>query len=187
MSLEGFPDEALLALVARGEEGALSVLYDRYASAMLGLAYRMGFGKEAQEDAVQEIFLRLWNKAASFDPKKATARSWILAVGHHYCVDKVRSEASRPKALEPFQNEDGPEEAFDVPGEELGEENALNRVRLQRALKILNPDERAIIQALHYQGYTYPEAAQLLGMPLGTLKAKLSKAMMKLREVLREA
>jgi RNA polymerase sigma-70 factor (ECF subfamily) len=183
MSLEGFPDEALLALVARGEESALSTLYDRYASAMLGLAYRMGFSKEAQEDAVQEIFLRLWNKAASFDPKKATARSWILAVGHHYCVDKVRAEASRPKALEPQD----PDEAFDIPGEGLSEENALNRIRLQRALRALQPDERAIVQALHYQGYTYPEAALLLGIPLGTLKAKLSKAMTKLREVLREA
>lgn len=182
MSLEGFPDEALLALVARGEESALSTLYDRYASAMLGLAYRMGFSKEAQEDAVQEIFLRLWNKAASFDPKKATARSWILAVGHHYCVDRVRAEASRPKA-QPLDQD----EAFDIPGEGLGEENALNRIRLQRALRALQPDERAIIQALHYRGYTYPEAALLLGMPLGTLKAKLSKAMTKLREVLREA
>lgn len=184
MSLEGFPDEALLALVARREEEALSVLYDRYASAMTGLAYRMGFDKEARGDCVQEIFFRIWSRAASFDPKKATGRSWILAVGHHYCVDRVRSDASRPKALEPLQDE---EEAFDLPGPGLDEENALNRIRIGEALHSLNPDERQIIEALHYKGYTYPEATKVLNMSLGTLKAKLSKAMSKLREVLHEA
>lgn len=185
MSLEGFSDEALLALVAKGEEDALGILYDRYASAMLGLAYRMGFTRDAQEDAAQEIFFRIWNKAESFDPQKATARSWILAVGHHYCVDRVRSEASRPKALEP--DPETPEEAFDLAGPGLDEEGALNRVRIARALEVLSPDERSIIEALHYKGYTYLEAAELLRMPLGTLKAKLSKAMSKLREVLHEA
>ncbi len=183
MSLDGFSDEALLALVAKGEEDALSTLYDHYASAMLGLGYRMGFTRDAQEDAVQEIFFRIWNKAGSFDGQKATARSWILAVGHHYCVDKVRSEASRPKALEPLEDE----EAFDIAGPGLDEEGVLNRMRITAALKVLAPDERAIVEALHYKGYTYPEAAELLKMPLGTLKAKLSRAMSKLREVLHEA
>lgn len=186
-TLEGFPDETLLALVARADEAALGVLYDRYASAMLGLVRRMGFDPGAQEDAVQEIFVRLWNRAASFDFRKASGRSWILAVGHHYCVDRVRSEAVRPKAQELLKDEDGEDEAFDVPGEGLNEENALNRVRIQRALAALEPTERAIIEALHYRGHTYPEAAELLNIPLGTLKAKLSKAMSKLREVLREA
>jgi RNA polymerase sigma-70 factor, ECF subfamily len=187
MSLEGFPDETLLALVARADEAALGILYDRYASAMLGLARRMGFNADAQEDAVQEIFIRIWKKAASFDNSKASGRSWILAVGHHYCVDKVRAEAIRPKALEPFQNGEGQDEAFDVAGEGLNEENALNRIRITRALAVLDSTERSIIEALHYKGYTYPEAALLLELPLGTLKAKLSKAMTKLREVLREA
>lgn len=186
MSLDGFPDEALLALVARGEEEALGIIYDRYASAVLGLAFRMGFDGSAQEDCLQEVFVRIWKRAASFDPKRASGRSWMLAVAHHYCVDRVRQEASRPKALEPFQDE-AADEAFDIAGPGLDEEGALNRVRLAQALGVLEPDERRIIEALHYQGYTYPQAAQVLGMPLGTLKAKLAKAMGKLREVLREA
>lgn len=185
MSLEGFPDEALLALIARGEEEALGIVYDRYASAVLGLAFRMGFDSAAQEDCVQEVFVRIWKRAASFDPKRASGRSWILAVAHHYCVDRVRQEASRPRALEPLQEDS--DEAFDLAGPGLDEEGALNRVRLSQALGVLEPDERRIIEALHYQGYTYPQAAVALGMPLGTLKAKLARAMHKLREVLGEA
>lgn len=187
MTLEEFPDETLLTLMARGDENALGILYDRYASAMLGLARRMGFDENAQEDALQEIFVRLWNKASSFDHRKATGRSWVLAVGHHYCVDKVRADASRPKAQGPLQNDEGEDEAFDLPGRGINEENSLNRIRIEKAMLVLEPTERSIVLALHYQGYTYPEAAELLKIPLGTLKAKLSKAMNKLREVLREA
>lgn len=187
MTLESFPDEALLALVARGTEEAIGVLYDRYAGAVLGLARRMGFDGAAQEDCVQEVFYRIWNRAGSFDPRKASGRSWVLAVAHHYCVDRVRTEAARPKALEPLPDEKHAEDSFDLPGPSLDEENALNRVRIARALQSLSPEERAVIETLHYQGHTYPEAARVLGIPLGTLKARAGRAMQKLREVLSEA
>lgn len=186
MTLEPFPDEALLALVARGTEEALGVLYDRYAGAVLGLARRMGFDRAAQEDCMQEVFYRIWNRAGSFDPRKASGRSWVLAVAHHYCVDRVRTEASRPKALEPFPGEEHTEDPFDLPGPGLDEENALNRVRIAAALQSLSPEERAVIEALHYQGHTYPEAARVLGIPLGTLKSRAGRALQKLREVLSE-
>jgi RNA polymerase sigma-70 factor (ECF subfamily) len=187
MPLETFPDEALLVLVSRGNQDALASLYDRYASAVLGLARRMGFDKTAQEDCVQEVFMRIWNRAGSFEAGRASGRSWVLAVAHHYCVDRVRQEASRPKGFDPIVTEDSEDEAFDLPGKGLNEEGALNRIRIQKALKVLSPDEYAVIEMLHYQGHTYPEAAKQLGIPLGTLKARTRRAMEKLREVLYEA
>ena len=187
MSLEVFSDEAILALVAQSDQEALAVLYDRYASAMLGLSRRMGFDQNAQEDCVQEIFLRIWNKASSFNHKKASGRSWILAVGHHYCVDRVRQEASRPKPLEPIADDDSDDQAFDIPGPGLNEEAALNRVRIARAMKTLDQGEQAVVELLHYRGFTYPEAAKALNVPLGTFKARVGRAMAKLREALHEA
>ena len=186
MTLQTFPDEALLVLIARRNQDALSELYDRYASAVLGLARRMGFDQSAQEDCVQEVFMRIWNRATSFDPHKASGRSWVLAVAHHYCVDRVRQDASRPKSFDPIEDEEG-EETFDLPGPGLDEEGALNRIRLSKALQVLSPDEKAVIEMLHYQGHTYPDAARQLGIPLGTLKARARRAMEKLREVLYEA
>lgn len=185
--LRSFSDEALLALVARADPEALGVLYDRYASAIYGLARRMGFDPTTQEDCVQEVFVRIWNKAGSFDPKRASGRGWLLAVAHHYCVDKVRNQASRPQALSVYPDDDNHPEAFDLPGPGLDEEAALNRVRLARAMGFLKPEERQVLEALYYQGYTYPGAAQVLGMPLGTFKSRVQKALQKLREVLREA
>lgn len=186
MSLEHFSDEALLALVARGDEEALRWLYRRYAGAVLALAKRMGLDAAAREDCVQEVFQRIWRGAASFDPRKTQARSWLLAVAHHMAVDLVRRDAARPKALEPAQDEEDPE-AFDLPGPGLDEGRALDRVRIQRALGALSPEERSVIEVLYYQGYAHGEAAEHLGIPLGTLKTRARRALEKLREVLGEA
>lgn len=185
MSLEAFPDEALLALVARGEEEALRVLYRRYAGSFLALARRMGLDEKTGEDLVQEAFLRIWKGAQGFDPRRASARSWILAVGHHLAVDLRRRLEARPKPLEPLDPEEG-EEAFDLPGPGLDEEGLLNRHRLQKALGGLEPKERRLLELLYYQGLTQEEAAQALGLPLGTVKTWARRALLKLREVLRE-
>lgn len=184
MSLEGLSDEALLALVARGDEEALRWLFRRYAGSFLALARRMGLDAAAQEDVVQEAFVRVWKNARQFDPRRASARAWLLGVGHHTAVDHLRRLEARPKALEP-QGEDG-EEAFDLPGDGLNEEGHLDRVRLQRALKRLSPEEREAIEVLYYQGHSHLEAARLLGIPLGTLKTRARRALLRLKEELHE-
>ncbi|GAA6758000.1 sigma-70 family RNA polymerase sigma factor [Thermus oshimai] len=184
MSLEGFSDEALLALVARGEEEALRWLFRRYAEAFLALARRMGLDANAQEDVVQEAFVRVWKNARQFDPRRASARAWLLAVGHHTAVDHIRRLEARPKALEPqFEEADG---EFDLPCDGLNEEGHLDRVRIQRALKRLGPEERRVIVLLYYQGHSHQEAAELLGIPLGTLKTWARRALLRLREELHE-
>ena len=132
---------------------------------------------------MQEIFIRIWEKASSFDKTKATARSWILAVGHHYCVDRVRRDSVRPKAVNP----DEEDESFDVPSQKLDEYHLLDRIRIRKAMQRLSPDEAKVVETLHFLGMTYTEAAKHLSMPLGTLKLRASDAMKKLRGVLHEA
>ncbi|KGQ21226.1 sigma-70 family RNA polymerase sigma factor [Thermus filiformis] len=186
--LEAFSDEALLALLARGgpreKEEALKVLFKRYAPSFLGLFRRMGLDRATGEDLVQEAFVRVYERAGSFDPRRAPARTWLLSLAHHLAVDELRRRRARPRLLEPDPEE--AEAAFDLPGERLDEEAALDRVRLGEALKVLSPEERAVIQALFYEGYTHEEAAQRLGLPLGTVKTRARRALLKLKEVLRE-
>ena len=177
MSLEGLSDEALLALVARGDEEVLRLLFRRYAGAFLGLARRMGLDRTAQEDVAQEAFVKGWRSAGQFDPRRATARAWLLAVGHHTAVDFLRRLEARPKALDPGAEE--AQEAFDLPGPGLDEEGHLDRVRLGQALARLSPEEREVIEVLFYQGYSHQEAAQRLGIPLGTLKARARLALLR--------
>lgn len=184
MSLEGLSDEALLALVARGEEEALRWLFRRYAGAFLSLARRMGLDANAQEDVVQEAFIKIWRSSRQFDPRRASARAWLLAVGHHTAVDHIRRLEARPKPLEPQKDE--AEEAFDLPGDGLDEEGHLDRIRLRDALRHLSPEERQVVEVLYYQGYSHQEAARLLGIPLGTLKTRARRALLRLKEELHE-
>ncbi len=186
MSLEAFSDEALLALVARREEEALRVLFKRYSGAFLGLARRLGLDAATSEDVVQEIFLRIWNGASTFDPRRASARAWLFSLAHHAVVDELRRRRARPQAVDPVSDPEGEEVAFDLPGPGLNEEGHLDRLRLTRALKILPPEEAEIIHLLFYQGYTHEEAARRLGLPLGTLKTRARRALFRLKEVLGE-
>lgn len=87
MSLEAFSDEALLVLAARGEEAALQQIFRRYAGAFLGLSRRMGLDSASQEDVVQEVFSKIWKNAREFNPQRASARAWLLAIAHHTTVD----------------------------------------------------------------------------------------------------
>lgn len=183
MSLEAFSDEALLALAARGEEAVLKELFRRYAGAFLGLARRMGLDAASREDVVQEAFSKIWQKAREFDPRRASARAWLLAIAHHTTVDHLRRLEARPKPLELEEEA----EAFDLPGVGLDEEGHLNRIRLAQALERLSPEEREVIEVLFYQGYTHQEAALRLGLPLGTLKTRARRALARLKEVLHEA
>lgn len=184
MSLEAFSDEALLALVARGDEAALQQIFRRYAGAFLGLARRLGLDSASQEDVVQEVFTKIWKNAREFDPRRASARAWLLAIAHHTTVDHLRRLEARPQALEPTEEEP---EAFDLPGPGLDEEHHLDRIRLRRALAHLEPEERAVIEVLFYQGYAHQEAALKLNIPLGTLKTRARRALARLKEELREA
>ncbi|AFV77358.1 DNA-directed RNA polymerase specialized sigma subunit, sigma24 (plasmid) [Thermus oshimai JL-2] len=185
MSLEAFADEALLALVARGEEKALEVLLDRYGGVFLALARRLGLDESTAEDVVQEAFLRIWRGASSFDPRRASARAWLLSVAHHAAVDELRRRRARPEPLEPPEDEE--EKAFDLPGPGPDEEARLDRVRLEGALRHLSEEERVVIHLLYFRGYTHEEAARRLGLPLGTLKTRARRALLRLKEVLREA
>jgi RNA polymerase sigma-70 factor (ECF subfamily) len=184
MSLEAFSDEALLALAAKGEEAALQQIFRRYAGAFLGLARRMGLDSASREDVVQEVFSKIWRNAREFDPKRASARAWLLAIAHHTTVDQLRRLEARPQALEPTEDEP---EAFDLPGPGLDEEHHLDRIRLRQALARLESEEREVIEVLFFQGYAHQEAARKLDIPLGTLKTRARRALSRLKEELREA
>src|SRR5437016_12174134 len=94
----GFPDEALLALVARGDEDALAELYDRYSRVAYGLALRIVRDPALAEDAVQEAFLTVWRTAGKFTAERAKPSTWILTLAHRRAVDVVRREERRRAA-----------------------------------------------------------------------------------------
>ena len=173
-------DEALVALVARGDEDALAELYDRIGRIAYGLALRVLRDDRLAEDAVQDGFLAAWRTAAAFRPERAKASTWVLTLVHRRAVDLVRREERR--RAEPLAEEASVAEAAE-PTEEAAWLR-FERERVQAALGQLPDTQREALELAYYGGFSQSELADRLGVPLGTIKSRMFAGLARLRELL---
>jgi len=174
-------DEAVLALIARSDEQALSELYRRFSRLAYGLAFRILRDDALAQDAVQEAFLGVWRAAGRFTAERAKPSTWLLTLVHRRAVDLVRrEERRRTEQLQPDSepiSSEGPDEL-----ELLSE-----RQSIREALRKLPPEQREAIELAYYGGYTQSELAERLGQPLGTIKSRMFTGLARLRETLEES
>ena len=182
----GASDEQVLAAVARGEHEALAALYDRYAGAVFAMALRIVADREVAEEVTQEIFLRVWRHAASYDPKRGKVTTWMLGLTHNLAIDQVRRRRTQARPM-PVDDDgeamtaDVPDPAVDVEAEVWGAERG--RV-LAAALQDLPPPQREVIEHAYFRGLTQVEIAARVGIPLGTVKTRLRLGVRRLRTIL---
>ncbi|GMA36971.1 sigma-70 family RNA polymerase sigma factor [Demequina litorisediminis] len=172
---------ALLERTALGDTAAYEELYDLVAGAVFGLALRIVRDRDMAEDVAQEALVEVWRRAARYDRSAGTARAWILTIAHRRAVDRVRSEQAHSTRLQahgaPAEvDHEGPE---DVIEEMHGEWQA---ARVRAGLATLTERQREALDLCFYKGFTHREAAQALGIPLGTAKARIRDALIKLRD-----
>ena len=174
-------DEALIALVGRGDDEALGSLYDRFGRIAYGLALRILRDRVLAEDAVQDAFLTIWRSAASFSADRSKPSTWILTLVHRRAVDLVRREERR--------RGDPLEELAHPAGGATDEEAALRSKRraVQEALRRLPDDQREALELAYYGGFSQSELAERLGQPLGTIKSRMFTGLARLRDLLAEA
>lgn len=186
-ALAHLSDEAIVALVARGEEAALAELYDRYGAPAYVLARRVVRDSALAEDAVQEAFLAIWRGASRFVPERARAATWIMTLVHRRAVDLVRREQRRhaeplpdPPAVDAtvFSHDGAGPSAADAVWLRL------EREQVQAALEKLPDQQRETLELAYYGGFTQAELAERLGRPLGTIKSQMYTALSSLRELL---
>ena len=173
-------DEALVAVVARGDDTALAELYDRVGRVAYGLAFRVLRDDRLAEDAVQEAFLAVWRTAGAFRAERAKASTWIMTLVHRRAVDLVRREERR--RADPLDDA-----MMDVSTGDSAEDVAwlgFERERVQGALKQLPDTQREAIELAYYGGYSQSELAERLGQPLGTIKSRMFAGLARLRELL---
>ena len=178
-------DEALVALVARGDESALGELYDRVGRVAYGIAYRILRDERLAEDAVQEGFLAAWRSAAAFRAERAKASTWIVTLVHRRAVDIVRREERR--RTEPLDLDDRADPADPSGSAEDEAWLGFERNRVQAAIRTLPDAQRETIELAYYGGYSQSELAERLGVPLGTIKSRMFAGLARLREVLDDA
>jgi RNA polymerase sigma-70 factor (ECF subfamily) len=181
------PDDVLMDGVRRGDGHAIAALYDRYSNLVFSLGLRMLGDREATEELVQEVFVRAWRQAATYQPSLGKLSNWLLGIARNLAVDELRKRAARPQ-----RSAGDPEEQLstiastntDDPAEQL--EIGDQRDEVRRALDALPPPQRQVIELAYYSGLTQTEIAALLNDPLGTVKTRMRLATYKLRELLRE-
>src|SRR5256714_115917 len=174
-------DRSLLRRVVRGDQGAFSSLYDRYGASAFGLALKICNNRALAEDVVQEAFLSIWQRAGRFDPERGSVAAYLFAAVHNKAVDAVRHEESlrrREEGVADF--------AAETEGEEVVEAAWLGvrRKEVRSAVARLSPVQREALELASFEGLTYSEVADKLGIPLGTAKTRLRDGMIRLRALL---
>lgn len=170
---------ALLAACARGEREALRQIYEIEAPSMLGIALRILRRRDLAEDLVHDALLRVWRSAGRYDPALGAPRAWLYALLRNLCLNRLRDgreqatdEATLDELLEPALNPT-------ATAERLAEGSAL-----RRCLEGLEPRRRDCVVLAFAGGLSHGEVAGHLGVPLGTAKAWIRRALLQLRQCL---
>jgi RNA polymerase sigma-70 factor (ECF subfamily) len=172
-------DEDLISLVQARDSEAFAGLYDRHGRAAYSLAYRMMGERQAAEDLVQEVFLKVWRAAGSYRAERGSVRTWLLSIVHNRGIDQLRSTASRQRMQEKVEASaprSQPSEAFAQSWRNFRRDQA------REALKTLPQEQLKILELAYFSGYTHVEIAELLGLPLGTVKGRMRLGLKKVRD-----
>lgn len=169
----------LLRSLAAGDRPALAELYRRTSAKLYGVCLRLLADEGEAQDVLQDVYLTVWRRAASFDPAKSSPITWLCVVARNKAIDRLRSP--RPKLA-------GVEEAAGVSDERPGAveiiEQRQQASRLADCLERLDEAPRKAIREAFFAGATYSDLAKRDSVPLGTMKSWIRRALLRLRECL---
>ena len=176
-------DLELMRRVSENDPESVSHLYDRFASLVYRLAFQAMPTRADAEDAVQEIFVRLWRTADRYDPKRAALVTWVMLISRRHLVDRLRRTKARVKAISLDDRQssmDNSEEMQPATGLSL-EENERFGELMSRVNKL--PDlQKTVVTRAYLGGQTLRQIGEELNTPIGTIKSALSRALVRLRE-----
>jgi RNA polymerase sigma-70 factor (ECF subfamily) len=179
-------DETLLMLIARSQENALSELYDRYSRLIYSVALNSLGDSTRAEEVTQDVFVRVWQKARTYQSEQGRVVSWLTSIARHRSIDLYRQSVSHHENLHVSWQET---EMVDLPdGQNVEWEVDLlqRQQRIRCAVAQLPAEQKKVLAMAFFQGLTHPEIAETLGEPLGTVKTRIRLGMQKLRLLLQD-
>ncbi len=186
MDYKKFDDESLIRLITKSQTEALGELYDRYNRLVFGMARNAVSDQALAEEITQDVFMRVWNKANTYQAEQGKVVNWIAGITRNRAIDVFRHHRSvqdgNSLSLEDLPFFDPPD-SLNVESEI---ESKLKKQRIQQALFLLPKEQRDALALAYFRGYTHEEAAVVLGQPLGTVKTRIRLGMQKLRELLED-
>lgn len=174
---------AALARVASGDRRALEEVYRRTSAKLFGVVLRILPDRPDAEDVLQEVYLLVWRKAATFDPARASPITWLATLARNRAIDRVRSGRGRT-----FVGEEavaGTADAAPLASQVM--ESAEDAGRIEQCLDELEAPQAGAVRQAFFEGLTYDALAQRAGVPLGTMKSWIRRSLLRLRDCLGEA
>lgn len=169
----------LLSRVALRDRAAFKALYDRTSAKLFGVTLRILSNRSEAEDALQEVFIKVWQRAEGYRPDAASPMTWLITIARNHAIDKVRARRSGHTDIE---------EAFDLADSGMSpEQSAINTDdgnRIDDCMKSLKPDRAEAVRRVYVEGESYNELADRLAVPLNTVRTWLRRSLLALRECL---
>jgi RNA polymerase sigma-70 factor (ECF subfamily) len=174
----------LIARVARRERAAFEELYTRYANILYATALKFLKEDADAQDVVQDVFIQIWEKAKLYDPAKGKPLTWALTMTRNRSIDRIRAIQRRTRLRDDFQAETFVGESEGIREALTGVDASEKAQILRAAVNKLSAQQREIVELAYFSGLTQSEIAERLGEPLGTVKARARRGLMKLKELL---
>ncbi len=176
---------ALLKEIASGNRRSFEAFYDRFSRVLFATAFRVLNNQEAAEDVLQDSFVQIWQKAPLFDPEKGRPLTWAVTLTRNKALDRLRSTQRRNRTQDAATEEARAFEQFDDRSAfEIVAASESGRL-VRESLSRLSDDQRVVIEMAFLSSLTVKEIAEQLGEPLGTVKARMRRGMMRLRDLLK--
>jgi RNA polymerase sigma-70 factor, ECF subfamily len=169
-----YDEDLLYSELKSKSRKAFEYLYDNYSPALYGVIYNVLREEEASNDALQEVFVKIWNNFDTYDPIKSRLYTWMLNIARNHSIDRLRSKTTADrkdlKKDKDFVERQQQPEPF------------VEGIGLRKLVDHLEEDQKIVIDLLYFQGFTQAEAAEELNIPLGTVKSRVRIAIHKLRK-----
>jgi RNA polymerase sigma-70 factor (ECF subfamily) len=181
------PDDAsLIEQIARARKDALSELYDRYNRLVFSVAYAILGDRAIAEEVTLDVFVRVWQRAKTYQPERAKVSTWLVAITRHHAIDILRRKKSHPEESSLDWDIASLQNGFALHNPEEDTNLALQQERVREALTQLPAEQRQALVLAYFKGYSHTQIAEALKQPLGTVKTRIRLAMQKLRQLLKE-
>jgi len=176
-------DVELLRRIAGGDRSAFSNFYDQYSGLLFSIAVKVLNDTKEAEDVLQEVFMQIWSKADAYDPLLGRPASWAVTLTRNKAIDRIRASQRRSKLLDQATVDANalPDNVPSANEKILGRENA---EKIRSVVAELPPEQRRAIELAFFSGLTQDEISKRLQEPLGTIKARIRRGILKLREKL---
>jgi len=182
--MQRLADEDLMYLVQQGRTDAFEVVFDRHGGSAFALAYRMVSDRLVAEDVVQEAFLSAWRSSVRYQRERGSVRSWLLGIVHHRTVDMLRRHTAQDRRRVAAEEAEGLRETPELTSDHVIRREEASELR--SALDDLPKAQSRVIQLAYYGGFTHTEIAEMLDMPIGTVKGRMRLGLEKMRRQLVE-